>query len=133
MSQFKYLGTTVTNQNLIQEEIKGLVRQEGLGNNNYNNSNSTVVQCASEQYRPSNRYLSAKLVSTFADRQCHVISVTNPYSRIIGFLDRQEGLGNLKKNSLTSSGLEPTTFRLVALCLNHYPTVSIQYKDLTDK
>jgi hypothetical protein len=32
--------------------------------------------------------LSAKLVSTFADRCCHVVSVTNPYGRILDFLDR---------------------------------------------
>jgi hypothetical protein len=25
----------------------------------------------------------------FADRGCHVVSVTDPYSRILGFLDRR--------------------------------------------
>jgi hypothetical protein len=25
---------------------------------------------------------------TFADRGCHVVSVTDPYGRILGFLDR---------------------------------------------
>jgi hypothetical protein len=43
---------------------------------------------ASELYRPSDRRLSAKLVLTFADRWCHVVSVTGPYCRILGFLDR---------------------------------------------
>jgi hypothetical protein len=41
-------------------------------------------QSASELYRPSDRSLSAKLVPTFADRGCHVVSVTDPlrpYSR----------------------------------------------------
>jgi hypothetical protein len=42
----------------------------------------------SELYRPSNRRLSAELVPTFADRDCHVVSVTDPYGRILGFLDR---------------------------------------------
>jgi hypothetical protein len=46
-------------------------------------------QSASELYRPSDRRLSAKLVPTsFADRGCHVVSVTNPYGRILGFLDQ---------------------------------------------
>jgi hypothetical protein len=26
--------------------------------------------------------------ATFADRRCHVVSVTDPYCRILGFLDR---------------------------------------------
>jgi hypothetical protein len=43
---------------------------------------------ASELYRPSDRRLSAKLVLTFADRGCHVVSVTEPHGRILGFLDR---------------------------------------------
>jgi CBS-domain-containing membrane protein len=43
---------------------------------------------ASELYRPSDRRLSAKLVPTFADIGCHVVSVTDPYGRILGFLDR---------------------------------------------
>jgi hypothetical protein len=30
---------------------------------------------------------SAKIVPTFADRGCHVISATDPHSRIFGFLD----------------------------------------------
>jgi hypothetical protein len=45
-------------------------------------------ESASELYRPSDRRLSAKLVSTFADRGCHVVSVTDPYGRILDFLDR---------------------------------------------
>jgi hypothetical protein len=32
--------------------------------------------------------LSTKLVTTFADRGCHVVSVTDPYGRILDFLDR---------------------------------------------
>jgi hypothetical protein len=45
-------------------------------------------ESASELYRQSDRRLSAKLVPTFPDRGCHVVSVTNPYGRILGFLDR---------------------------------------------
>jgi hypothetical protein len=41
----------------------------------------------SELYRPTDRSLSAKLVPTF-DRMCHVVRVTDPYGRILGFLDR---------------------------------------------
>jgi hypothetical protein len=44
-------------------------------------------ESASELYRLSERRLSAKLVPTFADRGCHVVSVTDPYGRIIVFLD----------------------------------------------
>jgi hypothetical protein len=43
----------------------------------------------SELYRLSDRRLSAKLVPSFADRGCYVVSVTDPYGRILGFLDRK--------------------------------------------
>jgi hypothetical protein len=33
-------------------------------------------------------FLSAKLVLTFEDRGCHVVSVTDPYGRNLRFLDR---------------------------------------------
>jgi hypothetical protein len=45
-------------------------------------------ESASDLYRPSDRRLSAKLVPTFADRENHVVSLTDPYGRILGFLDR---------------------------------------------
>jgi hypothetical protein len=45
-------------------------------------------ESASELYRPGDRRLSAKLVPTFADRGCHVVGVTEPYGRYLGFLDR---------------------------------------------
>jgi hypothetical protein len=45
-------------------------------------------ESASELYRPSDRRLSAKLVLTLADRRCHVVSVTDPYGRILDFLHR---------------------------------------------
>jgi hypothetical protein len=44
------------------------------------------------KYRPSDRRLSAKLVPTFSTWACHVISVMDPYSRILGFLDRSRYL-----------------------------------------
>jgi hypothetical protein len=45
-------------------------------------------ESASELYRPSDRRLSAKWLPTFADKGCHVVSMTDPYDRILGFLDR---------------------------------------------
>jgi hypothetical protein len=45
-------------------------------------------QSTSELYRPSDRRLSAKLVPTSVDRGCHVVSVTDPNGRNLGFLDR---------------------------------------------
>jgi hypothetical protein len=45
-------------------------------------------ESACELYRPNDRCLSAKLVPTFADRGCHMVSATDPYGRIIGLLDR---------------------------------------------
>jgi hypothetical protein len=47
----------------------------------YNDKTKTKLHglySASELYRPSDRRLSAKLVSTFADRGCRVVSVTDP-------------------------------------------------------
>jgi hypothetical protein len=46
------------------------------------------LESASELYRPSDRRLSAKWLPTFADTGCHVVSVTDPWGRILGFLDR---------------------------------------------
>jgi hypothetical protein len=45
-------------------------------------------ESASELYRPSDRRISAKWLPTFADKECHVVSVTDPYGRILDFLDR---------------------------------------------
>jgi hypothetical protein len=42
----------------------------------------------SELYRPSHRRLSAKRLPTFADKGCYVVSVADPFGRILGFLDR---------------------------------------------
>jgi hypothetical protein len=42
-------------------------------------------ESVSELYRPSDRRLLAKSVPTFADRGCHVVSVTDPYGRIFGY------------------------------------------------
>jgi hypothetical protein len=47
-----------------------------------------IEQTKSELYRPSSRRLSAKLVPTFADRGCCVVSATDPHGHILGFLDR---------------------------------------------
>jgi hypothetical protein len=52
-------------------------------------SNHPIDQShASELYRPSDRRLPAKLVPTFADTGCRVVSATDPYGHILDFLDR---------------------------------------------
>jgi hypothetical protein len=43
-----------------------------------NNKKTPWPESASELYRPSDRLLSEKLVSSFADSECHVVSVTDP-------------------------------------------------------
>jgi hypothetical protein len=50
-------------------------------------SSYSSVAWVRELYRSSDRRLSAKLMPTSADRGCHVVSVTDPYGRILGFLD----------------------------------------------
>jgi hypothetical protein len=42
-------------------------------------------ESVSELYRPSDRRLLAKLVPTFADRGCQVVSMTDPNGRILCF------------------------------------------------
>jgi hypothetical protein len=54
---------------------------------------TSLPESASELYRPSERRLSGKLVPTFGkERGCRVVSVTDPYGRILGFLDRSRYL-----------------------------------------
>jgi CBS-domain-containing membrane protein len=52
------------------------------------NKQTPWSESVSELYRPSDSRLSAKLLPTFADKGCHVVSVMDPYGRILGFLDR---------------------------------------------
>jgi hypothetical protein len=51
--------------------------------NNYTPWNES----ASELHRPSDRRLPAKLVPTLVERGCHVVSVTDPYGRNLGYLN----------------------------------------------
>jgi hypothetical protein len=52
------------------------------------NKQTPWSESASELYRPSDRRLSAKRLPIFAVKGCHVVSVTDPFGRILGFLDR---------------------------------------------
>jgi hypothetical protein len=54
--------------------------------------NTPWPESASEFYRLSDRRVLAKLMPTFADRGCHVVSVTYPFGRILGFIDRSRYL-----------------------------------------
>jgi hypothetical protein len=61
----------------------------------------------SELYRPTGRRLSAKLVSTFADRGCHVVRVTDPYGRILGFIDRSRYFFQLAPQLYSRAWVDP--------------------------
>jgi hypothetical protein len=42
-------------------------------------------ESASELYRQRDHRMSAKSVPAFVDTECHVVSVTDPYGRILGW------------------------------------------------
>jgi hypothetical protein len=54
----------------------------------YINKQTPWSESVSELYRPSDRRLSEKWLPSCADKGCHVVSVTDPYGSILGFLDR---------------------------------------------
>jgi hypothetical protein len=69
--------------------VAGLCGRIGGGRRNGNKDiNTTWPESRKELYRPSDRRLSAKLVPTFVDMGCRVVSVTDPYVRILGFVER---------------------------------------------
>jgi hypothetical protein len=68
-------------------EVVGL-EQGPLSLVNTTNKHTPWPQSSSELYWPSDRGLLAKLIPTFADRGCLVVSMTGPYGRILGFPDR---------------------------------------------
>jgi CBS-domain-containing membrane protein len=57
-------------------------------------------ESTTELYLPNDRRLSEKLVPNFANRRRHVVSVTDPYGRILGFLDRGSGVSLIYNNWL---------------------------------
>jgi hypothetical protein len=77
-------------QKILQEDInednKNILSLDGEGITN--KKTNSVVRVCERTMRPSDRRLLANLVLTFEDRGCHVVSVTDPYDNILGFLDR---------------------------------------------
>jgi hypothetical protein len=92
----------------------------------YGRVKSPWPESASKLYRPSDRRLLAKLVPTFADRGYHVVSVTDPYGRILGFLGRQMStrrtkiifLGSRCGRCLRLTTLLPSVSRLSRQCVS---------------
>jgi hypothetical protein len=83
---FSSKSVTISHSPTIPETI--LWRNQKIKQNKQTNKQTPWSESASELYRPSDRRLSAKWLPTFAERGCHVVSVTDPYGRILGFLDR---------------------------------------------
>jgi hypothetical protein len=93
------LSRPVTNQKWIRlgecvpPSMSALSRQCGIFSTSqpyrppHGGKKTPWPESANELYRPSDRRLSAKLVPTFAVIRCHVVSVTDPCGRILGFVD----------------------------------------------
>jgi hypothetical protein len=83
-----WIGGWVYPRSVLDVERKTII---SIGNRKslvYQLIQTPWLQSASELYRPSDRRVSAKLVPTFADRGCCVVSATDPHGRILGLLDR---------------------------------------------
>jgi hypothetical protein len=86
--------TLWTNVGLLSRDCMALYpRIETCQNHRYENFISYKLRglspvAGSELFLPSDRRLSEKLVPTFVDRGCRVVSATDLYGRNLGFLDR---------------------------------------------
>jgi hypothetical protein len=69
-------------------------------------------ESVSELYRQSDPRLSAKLLPTIADRGCHVVSVTDPHGRILGFIAATflSSSSSVVLTRLSGPRSRPTTF-----------------------
>jgi hypothetical protein len=78
----------------------------------------------------TDRRLSAKLMPIFEDRGCHVVSVTDPYGRILGFLDRR--LDDRPVNNLCGVHTDKSLLSRKTMCMktivfcevNNWPGIS---------
>jgi hypothetical protein len=79
---------------IMSQKIKLLVRtsKEAFRNQDCEKQNLRGLSPQSKLYQPRDRRMSAKLVPTFVDRGCHVVSMTNPYGRNLIFLGRHPRL-----------------------------------------
>jgi hypothetical protein len=85
-----YLGSSVHIATVGHTKWKAAINNDISSAPVYVQKKKKTPWCESaiELYRPSDRLLSAKLLPTFADRGCHVVSVTDPYGCILGFLQQ---------------------------------------------
>jgi hypothetical protein len=86
--------------------------------NKQNKTNSMVW--VRERTIPSDRRLSAKWLPTFADRGCHVVSFTDPYGSILGFLDRSRYF-SIKKPLSCTHETECTPLSQTHYCFFFFP------------
>jgi hypothetical protein len=68
---------------ISKEETSSRVELQGLALMILKVKSNTTVACLTKK-KLLGRRLSAQLVRTFADRECHMVSVTDPYGRILG-------------------------------------------------
>jgi hypothetical protein len=62
----------------IFTHLRSALKLVSVNSTFYSNVLTKTFSSASELYQPSDRRLSAKLVPTFADRGCRVVSATEP-------------------------------------------------------
>jgi hypothetical protein len=74
--------------NTLLGQVQSFVTVRMVRHKQTTNKQTPWSESASELYRPSDRRLSAKRLPTFVDKGCHVVSVTDPFGRTLGFLDR---------------------------------------------
>jgi hypothetical protein len=83
------------------DQLLAYANDVNLLGDNVDKKKALWPESASELYRWRDRRFSAKLVPTFEDRGCHMVSVTDPHSRILGFLDHGDNIDTINNYTKT--------------------------------